>query len=177
MELICQTKNLSQLSQDPFLRCDVDYYWLMDRLQGELSRTHNEIKKLKEFIVELETGQPIEKKDYADKETKYIHLVVRNIGKSKLKLINPIYLVEEKGKELSKYSINKEDIVLAISSSVGECLIYEGDFEDIQFTLSHYLVKIKVNGSMINPYFLVYYKVFPFLLLFVSGAHLRASLS
>ncbi|MCK4476156.1 MAG: restriction endonuclease subunit S [Methanophagales archaeon] len=157
MELIYQSKNLSQLSQDPFLRADVDYYWLMDKLQSEIGKTPDTIKNLREFIIELETGQPIEKTDYADEETRYIHLVVRNIDKNKLKLIDPIYLIEKKGKELSDYSIEKEDIILAISSSVGECFIYEADFEDIQFTLSHYLVKIKVDKYLVNPYFLVYY--------------------
>jgi len=157
MELIYQSKNLSQLSYDPFLRTDVDYYWLMDKLRSEIGRTSDTIKNLREFIIELETGKPIEKTDYADDETRYIHLVVRNIDKSKLRLIDPIYLIEEKGKELSDYSIEKDDIILAISSSVGECFIYKGDFEDIQFTLSHYLVKIKVDKSLINPYFLVYY--------------------
>ncbi len=145
--------NLSDLAGDPFLRMDFDYL----EITKELNVTR-EIPRLKKFIALLETGHPITKEDYyLDGNTEYIHVVVRNIKDGELQLSNPIYINEDKGEELGKYKLNRDEIVIAISASCGSSFIYDGLKEDVQLTLSHYLAKLIVDEKRINPKLLVYY--------------------
>ncbi|GFE62433.1 restriction endonuclease subunit S [Geobacter sp. AOG2] len=145
--------NFNTLSVDPFLRMDVDYF----EITKELNITRN-APRLKKFITLLETGHPITKEDYyLDGNTDYIHIVVRNIKDGELYLSNPIYINDDKGEELNKYKLLKGDIVIAISANCGASFIYGNYQDNIQLTLSHYLAKLNVDETKINPTLLVYY--------------------
>jgi restriction endonuclease S subunit len=153
MGLKVTSYNLSTFSGDPFLRMDFDYLEITKELN--ISR---EVPRLKKFITLLETGHPITKEDYyLDGKSDYIHIVVRNIKGGELHLSNPIYINDDKGEELNKHKLVKGEIVIAISASCGASFIYNGSNDDVQLTLSHYLAKLKVNESKINPTLLVYY--------------------
>lgn len=145
--------NLSTFSGDPFLRMDFDYWEITKHLN--ISR---EVPRLKKFITLLETGHPIAKEDYyLDGKSEYIHIVVRNIKDGELELSNPIYINDDKGEELSKYKLLKGEIVVAISASCGASFLYDNSSSDVQLTLSHYLAKLNVDDTKINPTLLVYY--------------------
>jgi restriction endonuclease S subunit len=145
--------NLSNLSQDEYLRFDIDYL----EFKREISSTN--FRFLKNYVQKFETGQPITKDDYSEdgEQTEYIHLVVRNIKNGELDLKDPIYIKEEKGISLSPFKIEKGDIVVAISANCGAAFYFENIVEEFQLTLSHYLAKFKVNTDLINPHLLVYY--------------------
>jgi hypothetical protein len=115
-------RSLNELSKDQFVRSDADFFRLGDNIRKELTSTGLTFEPLRKHLTHIETGKPIIRKDYANRPTNYIHLVVRNIEKGKLSLEDPIYLTEEKGKELKKHKLLDGDLVLAISSNVGDCL-------------------------------------------------------
>ena len=148
---------LKIVSNDQFVRVDSDYFRLIDIVKKELKELKLECEPLRKNITHIETGKPITRKDYSNKPTKCIHLVVRNIERGQLNLEDPIYLREEKGEELQKHKLIKGDLVLAISSNVGSCFLYDGSFPETQFTLSHYLIKARFNEEKVVPQFLVYY--------------------
>lgn len=129
----------------------------MNNVKEKMRKLGLECEELREHITHLETGKPITRKDYSNKPTTYIHLVVRNIQNTQLDLEDPIYLRKDKGKELEKHKLQEEDLVLAISSNVGNCFLYDGTFKEIQFTLSHYLIKARFDEETLNPKFLVLY--------------------
>jgi restriction endonuclease S subunit len=151
-------RSLNEISKDQFIRSDADFFRLTDNVQEELKSTGLKFDPIQKYITFMETGKPIARKDYATKPTGYIHVVVRNIENGKLSLgDDPIYLIEEKGKELEKHKLLEGEFVLAISSNVGDCFLYHGEHKEIQFTLSHYLVKIRFNSETFYPKFMVYW--------------------
>lgn len=87
----------------------------------------------------------------------YVHLVVRNIKYGKLYFHNPIFINDEKGEVLEPYKIKKGDIVIAISANCGYSFYYEGNLPNTQLTLSHYLAKITIDETTLNPQLLVHY--------------------
>ena len=147
----------NEFSSDKFVRFDADYYRLIQNVKDNLRKIGLGCEELRENITHLETGKPITRKDYSSRPTGFIHLVVRNIEGGQLDLEDPIYLREEKGKELERHRLRERDLVLAISSNVGDCFLYDGSFEEIQFTLSHYLTKSRFNEGKVVPEFLLLY--------------------
>ena len=145
---ICQT-SLSEIFGDCFLRCDVKN--ILMRQKYDL----NSFAKMSEFITFIETGKPITREDYA-KESNNIHLVVRNISDGEVIYDDPVYITDEKAQELSAYRIQKNDIVIAISSNCGASFLVN-DTTHYNVTLSHYLCRIRVNSDLLRPEFLVYY--------------------
>ncbi|HOM95781.1 MAG: hypothetical protein GX941_01510 [Candidatus Methanofastidiosa archaeon] len=91
------------------------------------------------------------------KASEYVHLVVKNIKEGEIDLTDLVYINESKGAELRKYSLNSDDIIIALSSNVGNSSLFDINEEDVQFTLSHYLARIKCDKRKINPKILVYY--------------------
>jgi len=143
---------LITLNQDQYLRFDIDYI--------DFNKTIRKRDRfLKDYVKNIETGQPITKEDYSDNDesTDYIHLVVRNIKNGELSLENPIFISEDKGEKLKEFKIEKGDIIIAISANCGASFYFEDVTTDFQLTLSHYLAKFKVNEELINPRLLVYY--------------------
>lgn len=145
--------NFSNIKQDQYNRIDFDF------IEYKNSLSTDNIHFLKNYVSNFVTGQPITKNDYSEdgKQTEYIHLVVRNIKNGELDFTDPIYIKEEKGISLSSFKIEIGDIIVAISANCGASFYFENLVEDIQFTLSHYLAKFKVDSKIINPRFLVYY--------------------
>jgi restriction endonuclease S subunit len=145
--------NISELSQDQYIRFDIDYI--------EFKRNIGSVnfKFLKDYVKNFETGQPITRNDYSEEgeQTEFIHLLVRNIKNGELDLRDPIYIKEEKGLSLSSFKIEQGDIVVAISANCGASFYFENIVEGYQLTLSHYLAKFKVNTDLINPRLLTYY--------------------
>lgn len=143
---------LSTLNQDQYLRCDFDYIQFNKSIRKK-------DRFLKDYVKNIETGQPITKEDYSEngEPTEYIHLVVRNIKNGGLNLDNPIFINEDKGEKLKSFKIEKGDIIIAISANCGASFYFEDVITEYQLTLSHYLAKFKVNDELINPRLLVYY--------------------
>lgn len=145
----------SEIGKDFFIRLDYDYFENMEIFYSKIKK-YKKLIKFRDAINFLENGKPIEKSDYAEEETSFIHIVPRNIKKDVLDLNNPLYIKEKKGEELKKFKLEKEDILISISSNVGESVLFKND-EDIQYTLSHYILRVKANSKIIDPKILAYY--------------------
>ncbi len=144
--------DLMTLNQDQYMRFDIDYIQFnKDVRKGD--------RFLKDYVDNIETGQPISKDDYSEEgePTEFIHLVVRNIKNGELSLENPIFINDEKGEILKNFKIEKGDIIIAISANCGATFYFDDIVTDYQLTLSHYLAKFKVDKDVINPKLLVYY--------------------
>lgn len=152
MGVITFKTKLSELQSDQYLRCDTDYIDF-NKTVGKTNRF------LKNYVPTFDTGKPIAKTDYSENgdPTEYIHLVVRNIKNGILDLDDPIYINEDKGRSLSAFKIEVGDIIVAISANCGSAFYFERIVENVQLTLSHYLVKFKVDSEKIDPRLLVYY--------------------
>ncbi|ACK69428.1 restriction modification system DNA specificity domain protein [Gloeothece citriformis PCC 7424] len=146
--------NISNLKNDRFIRFDVDYVEISREFQNS-----NHTNYLKNYLTFIETGKSIDKEDYNinGQPSEYAHITVRNIVQGELNLKDLIYLNEDKGITLKNFQIEKGDILIAISSNVGVSCLVETVPSNLQLTLSHYIVKIKVDTSRINPKLLVYY--------------------
>lgn len=141
--------DLGGINKDYFLRSDFDYFEIKASLNIDNS------KKLKSYLTFIESGKPISIDDYQD-ESDNIHIVVRNIVDGKFEDKSPIYITDEKAEELKAFRLVKDDIVMAISSNCGLSFYYNGK-DDRNLTLSHYLVRFRVNQELINPIYLNYY--------------------
>lgn len=152
MGVVTFKSKLSTLNQDQYLRFDIDYIEFKKTIQKR-------DRFLKDYVKNIETGQPISKEDYSEngEPTEFIHLVVRNIKNGELSLENPIFINEDKGEKLKNFKIEKGDIIIAISANCGASFYFDEITTDYQLTLSHYLAKFRVNDDLINPRLLVYY--------------------
>jgi len=144
------------LVKDIYLR--LDYHHWAWRLRQESFR--NSIK-LRHVIKYLENGHAIERKDYAEYETDYVHIVPRNLHGGGFVGNNLIFLKEDKGEHLKRFRVMEKDVLLVISSNCGEAFCFNLDslpeyLRDKNFTLSHYIVKISATDN-INPKVLTYY--------------------
>lgn len=142
---------LERLSSDNFLRTDFSY---IDIVENNF-KTKTE-KRLADYLTFLETGKSIKKTDYAEDESEYVHVVVKNIRYNQIDLSEPLYINEEKGEFFQDFRLMKNDIIIAISSNVGASFLYEGE-SDLNLTLSHYLARARVNEEKLLPKYLSYY--------------------
>lgn len=145
---------LSEISKDFFVRCDYDYF--VNRDAFLLALKGIKLRKMQGILKFLETGKPIEQKDYAPSETNFIHLVPRDVKEGEIDLREPIFLTEEKGEELKEYRVKKGDILMVISSNVGDSVLFDLD-DEVQYTMSHYMVRMQIDEAQYMPEFLVYY--------------------
>jgi restriction endonuclease S subunit len=146
-----------ELSKDYFARLDFDHFYNIERFTKQFPETVR-FKKLRDVVLLIETGQSVTRKDYATSETDYVQLVPRDIKKGSLDIKDPIYLNPEKGEELSKLRLVEGDVLVAISSICGESAVFHSAYvKRKHYTLSHYIVRLKVNPKVYDPDFLSYY--------------------
>lgn len=128
-------------------RMDVDYFSI--RSKYDLAS----MDKLRNYITFLESGKAIKATDY-DVNTENVHITVRNIDDFQLNLEEPIYINDEKADQLSEYRLQKDDVVIAISSNCGSAFVYEEELP-LNLTLSHYLCRIRVKNDLLLEKYLV----------------------
>lgn len=141
--------NLTDISYDMYGRMDVDYFLIQKKYN--LSN----MEKLRDYITFLESGKSIKADDY-ENGTDNIHITVRNIDYGSLNLDNAIYITDKKADSLKDFRLQKDDVVIAISSNCGNSFVYEKSLP-LNLTLSHYLCRIRVNKDLLLEKYLVLY--------------------
>jgi restriction endonuclease S subunit len=149
-------ETLADLSKDPFARLDFGHFFNLEKFANQFTKGIH-FKKLRDIVTMIETGQAVERRDYSSTESDYIHIVPRDIKNGILHIEEPIYLNSEKGEELSKYRLTNNDVLIAISSNCGDSVVFISPSPKKSYTISHYVVRVKVNSESYNPDFLVYY--------------------
>jgi len=152
----CFKLSLLEISEDPFARLDYDYFANLDAFKRQFSKSFK-FKKLRDAVTTIETGEPVDRTDYALAETEYVHIVPRDIKGGVLDITDPIYLKPEKGDRLSEFKLVENDVLIAISSNCGDSAVFVSPSLDTQYTISHYMVRVKVNPKLYDPHFLAYY--------------------
>jgi type I restriction enzyme, S subunit len=172
-------KTLLDLSRDPFARLDFDYFYNMEKF-GNQFRKDVKFKKLRDIVTLIETGQAVERTDYAATESDYIHIVPRDIKNGILDIREPIYLNSEKGEDLLNYRLVEGDILVAISSNCGDSAFFVPPVSDKHYSISHYVLRLKVNPKLYDADFLVYYLNHPRIKIFfraIEAGKLQQNLS
>jgi len=149
MALKINNINFSQISEDMYGRMDVDFFGIQKDFNLK------SMDKLRNYITFLESGKAIKATDY-ENDTENIHITVRNIDEGELNLDNAIFISDEKADKLSEFRLQKDDIVIAISSNCGEAFVYDEELS-LNLTLSHYLCRIRLNKKLLNEKYLVLY--------------------
>lgn len=149
MNFRINTPSLTDISHDMYGRMDVDYFLIQKKYN--LSN----MEKLRDYITFLESGKSIKAEDYVN-DTDNIHVTVRNIDYGSLNFDNAIYITDEKADSLKDFRLQKDDVVIAISSNCGNSFVYEKCLP-LNLTLSHYLCRIRVNKDLLLEKYLVLY--------------------
>src|SRR5688572_13822706 len=123
-DIIYFKTTLIDLAIDPFARLDFDYFYNMEKFEAQFKKGPK-FKTLRDIVTVMETRKPVKRTDYSQYETDYIHLVPRDIKNGELSVREPIYLTPEKGEELKNFRLDTDDILISISSNVGDSIIFE----------------------------------------------------
>lgn len=109
------------------------------------------------YVDKIRSGEYIPKKYYSSDDTNFIYLRVNNISSNELNLEEPIFLQENIGEQYKDIAINKKDLILTRSGTIGKCIIFEKKPEDRRFFIpSHHLAIMQFN-NLENAVFLKYY--------------------
>lgn len=109
--------------------------------------------KLRNYITFLESGKSIKSSDY-ENDTENIHVTVRNIVEGELNIENAIFITDEKADKLAEYRLEKDDVIIAISSNCGQAFVYNGE-QNYNLTLSHYLCRVRVKKLLLDERYLI----------------------
>jgi len=96
----------TNIANDNFLRSDFSY---VDIVENNFYKKMD--RRLADYLTFLETGKSIKKTDYAEEDSEYVHVVVKNIRYNQLDINDALFINEEKGEFLSNFRLQKNDIV------------------------------------------------------------------
>ncbi len=138
------------------LRLDHDFYSFTKK---ELPTTLKALKfptiKFREFIDKINNGKNVSQEDYSFVETDYVYLTVNNIRKHEIVFNEIIFLNDEIGPKLKKNKLQKGDLIITRSGTVGLCKLFDLENEKI-YIPSGYLIVIKLKDG-VNKKFVEYY--------------------
>jgi restriction endonuclease S subunit len=113
--------------------------------------------RIRDVIKSIRNGKDVSKDEYSFYETEYFYLTVNNIKPYEFSFNNKIYLAKETGEKLSNMALNKNDLIITRSGTVGISKIFNIENSDLKFIPSGYLIVLSIDDSKINPIWLEYY--------------------
>jgi restriction endonuclease S subunit len=138
------------------LRLDPNFYIFVDR---ELPLTIKQFKfpviRFGELINKINNGKDVTKEEYSVVETNYVYLTVNNIRKYEIIFKEIIYLGEETGERLKKNKLEKGDLIITRSGTVGLCKLFDIKSDKI-YIPSGYLIVVKLKEKL-SKKFVEYY--------------------
>jgi len=112
---------------------------------------------LNKYVKIIRSGEYISKQFYSSNDTNFVYLRVNNISSNELNLEEVIFLRDDIGEKYKNIALNKNDLILTRSGTVGKCIIFKTTSEDdIIFIPSHHLAVIQFNNFE-DAAFLKYY--------------------
>jgi restriction endonuclease S subunit len=111
--------------------------------------------KLREFIEKINNGKNVAQEDYSFMETDYVYLTVNNIRKHEIVFNEIIFLNNDVGSKLEKNKLEKDDLIITRSGTVGICKLFDLEDEKI-YIPSGYLIVIELKKG-VNKTFIEYY--------------------
>jgi len=149
--------NFSEISNTLSLRLDVRLYkYLKFELPHLVKILKARVYPLRNAIKSIRNGKDIKRDFYSNEETDFVYLTVNNIKPEKITFDEIIYIVDTKGEELEKYKLEKGDIIITRSGTVGVCKVF--DIEDGRIYIpSGYLIILKIDENLIRGKFLEFF--------------------
>ena len=149
--------NFSEISNSLSLRLDVKLYkYLKFELPHLVKILNDRVYPLRNAIKSIRNGKDIKRDFYSNEETDFVYLTVNNIKPEKITFDEIIYITDTKGEELEKYKLEKGDIIITRSGTVGVCKVF--DIEDGRiFIPSGYLIILKIDENLIRGKFLEFF--------------------
>jgi len=146
--------NFSEISDSLSLRLDVRLYkYLKFELPHLVKILKARVYPLRNAIKSIRNGKDIKRDFYSNEETDFVYLTVNNIKPEKITFDEIIYIADTKGEELEKYKLEKGDIIITRSGTVGVCKVF--DIEDGRIYIpSGYLIILKIDENLIRGKFL-----------------------
>ena len=156
------------ISKNYSLRSDTTYYsFIQKTLPSKLNKFKYTILRFADFIKRISNGKDVKKDGYSFSETKYVYLTVNNIKKYEIVFNEIIYLDEEIGEKLEKYRLEKGDLIITRSGTVGICKVFDINNNDEKIYIpSGYLIIVKLKDG-VNKKFLEYYLSHEFIETFI----------
>jgi len=149
--------NFSEISDSLSLRLDVRLYkYLKFELPHLVKILKARVYPLRNAIKSIRNGKDIKRDFYSNEETDFVYLTVNNIKPEKITFDEIIYIADTKGEELEKYKLEKGDIIITRSGTVGVCKVF--DIEDGKIYIpSGYLIILKIDENLIKAKFLEFF--------------------
>ena len=156
-----------EIAKSYSLRSDISYYSFVQKILPSTLKTFKyPILWFVEFIKKINNGKDVKKEEYSISETRYVYLTVNNIKKYEIVFNEIIYLDEEVGEKLERHRLEKGDLIITRSGTVGICKVFDIDNDEIIYIPSGYLIIIKLKEG-INKKFLEYYMSHEFIETFI----------
>jgi restriction endonuclease S subunit len=109
------------------------------------------------YIKRISSGEYIPKKYYSSYDTNFVYLRINNISSNELNLEDLIFLQNTIGEQYKNIAINKNNLILTRSGTVGKCIIFDKEPDDERiFIPSHHLAVLEFN-NLGDALFLKYY--------------------
>jgi len=156
--------NFSDIANSISLRLDHRFYRY--KIFEEPLILSNYKKKpilLREVILDIRNGKDVQRESYSVDangstiETDYKYITVNNIKEEGFVIDEVINLMVKTGEKLSKFKLEKNEIIITRSGTVGISKVFDIDEEETIFIPSGYLIIVKVDESKINPEFLEFF--------------------
>ena len=151
------TINFSEIADSLSLRLDVRLYrYLKFELPKLLSTFKAKAYPLRNAIKTIRNGKDIKRDFYSNEETDFIYLTVNNIKPDKIVFDETINIVDTKGAELSKYKLEKGDVIITRSGTVGMCKVFDIS-DERTYIPSGYLIVLKIHEGLLRGKFLEFF--------------------
>jgi type I restriction enzyme M protein len=155
--------NFSDISKSICLRLDHRFYRYVFFEEPKLLASYKKRPFLfRDAILEIRNGKDVKRNFYSVNangsliETDYKYLTVNNIKKKGIILNDVINLMAKKGEELSAFQLEKYDLIITRSGTVGITKVFDLNNNENIFIPSGYLIIVKVNKNKIIPEFIEY---------------------
>jgi type I restriction enzyme M protein len=147
----------SEISNSLSLRFDVRLHkYLKFELPQLLNGLRRKAHPLRNAIKLVRNGKDIKRASYSDDETEYVYLTVNNIKPERIALTEVIHILGTRGVQLEKHKLQKGEVILTRSGTVGVCRVF--DIEDGRiFIPSGYLTILRIDENIVRGKFLELY--------------------
>lgn len=145
------------------LRLDFRFHkYMRSELPKLMKKFRKPVYPFRNVIKSIRNGKDVKREHYSldasglITETDYLYLTVNNIKPDNFVLDEIIYLKAARGQYLEKHKLEKGDIIITRSGTVGVCKVFDLNENKI-YIPSGYLIIVKVDESKVKGKFIEYY--------------------
>jgi type I restriction enzyme M protein len=156
--------NFSDIARSVTLRLDHRFYrYIFFEEPVILESFKRKPFLLRDAIISIRNGKDVERGLYSVDatgnilETEYKYLTINNIRPDGFLLDDVINLMTKAGEGLSKFQLQKDEVIITRSGTVGICKVVDLDGENITYIPSGYLIVVNVDQRKLKPEFMAHF--------------------